>query len=425
MQKLKSFFSSEFSKNVLTLMTGTTIAQAIPLAATPILTRIYTPEDFGVLALFSSITAILGLLATGKYEMAILLPKDDKDALNIVFLSILLSAIFSIILFSVVFLFNYEITVLLNEPKISNWLYLLPISVLFIGIYNALNLYNVRNKNFKQISFSLITKSSGLSITQIGIGLIKSGAFGLIIGQVISFFSGNVILFKSITKKHSIIDIFNIQSIKKVSKTYIRFPKLTLPGNLMNSISLNALNFFISNIFSTYILGHYSLASRMLGVPSRVFGNSISQVYFQKISSSKNEEKNVLSVFNKTLKRLVFISLPIFLILFFIAEPIFDFLFGEEWRIAGTYAKIIIPLAAVRFISSALSPTLHVYERQDLTLMIQAIQLITLIVIILIVSYLNLSFHNTLVVYSCTYIIEYASFVFIYRYIILKNKLWQ
>ncbi|MDC1200166.1 oligosaccharide flippase family protein, partial [bacterium] len=109
MQKLKSFFSSEFSKNVLTLMTGTTISQAIPLAATPILTRIYTPEDFGVLALFSSITAILGLLATGKYEMAILLPKDDKDALNIVYLSVILSAIFSIILFTIVFLFNYEI----------------------------------------------------------------------------------------------------------------------------------------------------------------------------------------------------------------------------------------------------------------------------------------------------------------------------
>jgi len=421
MQKLKSFFSSEFSKNVLTLMTGTTISQAIPLAATPILTRIYTPEDFGVLALFSSITAILGLLATGKYEMAILLPKDDKDALNIVYLSVILSAIFSIILFTIVFLFNYEITVLLNEPKISNWLYFVPISVLFIGIYNALNLYNVRYKNFKGVSFSLISKSSGLSITQIGVGLFKSGAFGLVLGQVISFFSGNVILLKSITKRYSIIKTFSIQSINQVSKTYIRFPKFTLPGNLMNSISLNALNFFISNIFSTYILGQYSLASRMLGVPSRVFGNSISQVYFQKISASKNEDKNVLSIFNKTLKRLTFISLPIFLILFFIAEPIFDFVFGEEWRIAGTYAKIILPMSAVRFISSALSPTLHVFERQDLTLLIQATQIITLLAIFITVNYLNLSFYNSLVIYSCIYSLEYALFVFIYRYIVLKN----
>ena len=421
MQKLKSFFSSEFSKNVLTLMTGTTISQAIPLAATPILTRIYTPEDFGVLALFSSITAILGLLATGKYEMAILLPKDDKDELNIVYLSVILSAIFSIILFTIVFLFNYEITVLLNEPKISNWLYFVPISVLFIGIYNALNLYNVRYKNFKRVSFSLISKSSGLSITQIGVGLFKSGAFGLVLGQVISFFLGNVILLKSITKRYSIIETFSIQSINQVSKTYIRFPKFTLPGNLMNSISLNALNFFISNFFSTYILGQYSLASRMLGVPSRVFGNSISQVYFQKISASKNEDKNVLSVFNKTLKRLTFISLPIFLILFFIAEPIFDFVFGEEWRIAGTYAKIILPMSAVRFISSALSPTLHVFERQDLTLLIQATQIITLFAIFITVNYLNLSFYNSLVIYSCIYSLEYALFVFIYRYIVLKN----
>ena len=159
----------------------------------------------------------------------------------------------------------------------------------------------------------------------------------------------------------------------------------------------------------------------MLGVPSRVFGNSISQVYFQKISASKNEDKNVLSIFNKTLKRLTFISLPIFLILFFIAEPIFDFVFGEEWRIAGTYAKIILPMSAVRFISSALSPTLHVFERQDLTLLIQATQIITLLAIFITVNYLNLSFYNSLVIYSCIYSLEYALFVFIYRYIVLKN----
>lgn len=418
---LKNIFKSDFSRNVLTLMTGTTIAQAIPIAITPILTRLYTPEDFGVLALFSSIAAILGLVSTGKYEKAILLPKEEKDALNIVYLSISIATVVSLLLLVVIFLFNSEITMLLNEPKISSWLYFVPISVLFIGSYNALNLYNVRHKEYKNVSISLVTKSTGLSITQIGIGFLKSGAFGLILGQVVSFFSGNYVLLKKLIKNNSIKDTYDPKIMKKAAQTYVRFPKLTLPGNLMNTISLNALNFFISNIFSTYILGHYSLANRMLGVPSRVFGTSISQVYFQKISATKNEDIHVFPIFNKTLKRLVLISFPIFFMLFFIAEPIFEFVFGEEWRIAGTYAKIIVPMAAVRFVSSALSPTLHVFERQDLTLIIQAIQVTTLFIIFFIVNYFNIDFYTTLIIYSIVYTFEYAFFVMIYRYIVLNK----
>jgi len=74
---------SEFSRNVLTLMTGTTIAQAIPIAISPILTRIYTPEDFGVFALFIAIVGFFSVIASARYEQAILIPKKDEDAINI------------------------------------------------------------------------------------------------------------------------------------------------------------------------------------------------------------------------------------------------------------------------------------------------------------------------------------------------------
>ena len=82
---------SEFSRNVLTLMTGTTIAQAIPIAISPILTRIYTPEEFGVFALYLSIIMLFSSLVAGKYELSILIPKHDKNAKNLVLLSISIS----------------------------------------------------------------------------------------------------------------------------------------------------------------------------------------------------------------------------------------------------------------------------------------------------------------------------------------------
>jgi len=131
---------SEFSRNVLTLMTGTTVSQAIPIAISPILTRIYTPDDFGVLALFFAITSIFGYIATARYDMAVMLPEEDDDALNIVILGFILSSIISFILFIFVYLFNHQICVLLNNFSIAPWLYFIPIVVFFMGTFNMLNI---------------------------------------------------------------------------------------------------------------------------------------------------------------------------------------------------------------------------------------------------------------------------------------------
>ena len=140
---------SEFTRNVLTLMTGTTIAQAIPIAISPILTRIYTPEDFGIFALYISIASILSLIATGRYELAIMLPTKDKDAVNIVALSLFISFFVSFIALLIVSIFNTQITSLLGNPDISSWLYFIPLTVLFTGIYQSFNYWSNRKKSIK------------------------------------------------------------------------------------------------------------------------------------------------------------------------------------------------------------------------------------------------------------------------------------
>ena len=139
---------SEFSKNVLTLMTGTTIAQAIPIAISPILTRIYTPEDFGVFALFIAITAILGTVANARYELAIMLPKKDEDAINIFALGFIITCFISLILLILVVIFNDYFTKLFGNDEISFWLYFVPITVFFSGLFNILNYEKVNTYYF-------------------------------------------------------------------------------------------------------------------------------------------------------------------------------------------------------------------------------------------------------------------------------------
>ena len=116
MGKLKALIeeikTSEFFRNVLILSSGTALAQLIPLIIAPFLSRIYSPEEFGRLALYLAITQILGSLATGRYELAILLPKEERKGVQLTLLSIFISVAVSLIALIGVLFFHSEIAVL-------------------------------------------------------------------------------------------------------------------------------------------------------------------------------------------------------------------------------------------------------------------------------------------------------------------------
>ena len=196
---------SEFNRNILTLMTGTTIAQAIPIAISPILTRIYTPEDFGIFAIFLAITLIIGSIANGRYELAIMMPKKDEDAINIFALGFIITTSLSLLLLVLVLIFQKYFIFLLKNEEIGVWLYFVPISVFFFGIFNILNYFNNRKKNYKDISNANILKSIVAAIIQLSIGFIQQGATGLISGQIISQFFANTKLLKNIIKDKVLI----------------------------------------------------------------------------------------------------------------------------------------------------------------------------------------------------------------------------
>ncbi len=404
----------EFTKNVLTLMTGTTIAQAIPIAISPILTRIYTPKDFGVLAIFMAITAVTGTIANAKYEEAIVLPKNNENAINILVLGIIISIILSSILLVATIIFNEQIVEILGNYKIKNWLYFVPISTLFLGVFNSLNFYNIRHKKFKNIAKSQITKSSSLAITQVSVGLLHNGPLGLVLGQILSYFSGNFMLFKTLKETKNYRQYINQNVINTQIKKYKKFPVFSLPSIFLNSLNLNIINFLISSIFSVTTLGFYSLTQRIIGIPSRVIGNSLSQVYFQKAAQEYKSTGQTRRIFVKTLKKLIIIAFPVFLVLYFIAEPIFAFVFGEEWRIAGTYARILIPLALVRFVSSSLSNTIVIHQKQQIGLIINILLIVSTLFIFYLGKINTISFNKLLKLYCLVLSIMYLFFLYLY-----------
>ena len=271
---------SEFSQNVLTLMTGSTISQAIPIAISPILTRLYTPEDFGLYAIFVAIITIFGTVVSGRYELAIMLPKNDEDAINIFGLGLLITIFMSLITIILVFIFNDSIAYLLNNQEMKYWLYLVPVSVFLTGCHNQLIYFNNRFKNFKGLSNTLILKSSLSTSVQLLCGLIKRGAAGLISGQIFAQLIADISLARIIVKNKNLLSEINKVKIIEMAQRYINFPKYSILGVLANKLSYQLTNIIISMIYSVSTLGFYSHVQRVLGLPASLIGTSIGRVFF-------------------------------------------------------------------------------------------------------------------------------------------------
>jgi len=351
---LRSIFKkTEFSRNVITLMTGTAIAQAIPVAVSPILTRLYSPQDFGVFAVYFSVSSILSVIATGRYEQVVMLPQDDEDAADVVVLSLIVATLFSLILLAIVAVWNTPITALLGNPEISRWLYLIPFSVLSMGAYNTFNYWLNRKKRFNSMSTNRIMQGSITASGQLALGYGGAGSAGLIGAFVAGWLPA--IFFAAKTYDYKAYP-FRLSSIIAHAKLYRDYPGVSAPGALLDCASVQAPVFFLTRGYEAATVGFFSLAMRAVSAPSSIISASIGQVYFQKISVLVyNNPGEILSEIFRTVKKLAAIAVVIFLPFIFLGSEIFGFVFGEKWRIAGEYVKIISPALLIRFIVSPLS----------------------------------------------------------------------
>jgi len=408
---------SEFSKNVLTLMTGTVIAQAIPIAISPILTRIYTPEDFGVFALFVAIISILGSIANARYELAIMLPKKDEDAINIFALGFIITCAISIfILILVVFLNDYFVN-LLGNKEIGFWLYFVPLSVFVSGLYNIVYYFNNRRKNYKDLRNATIFKSIILAIIQLSVGVIKSGANGLIFGQLLSNMFANLRLLRNILKDKVLVSKISKVKIVALSKRYKKFPKYLLVAHGINSLSEQSQIILFSSFFSANTVGFLAFAQRILSIPTSIIAQSIGDVFRQEAIICYNQNKECLEIYISTFKKLLIIAILPFSILFFLSPFIFDIIFGENWRIAGEYAQVLIPMYFLQFVTSPLSQMYIIAEKQKLDLYWQIYLLFSVVSSILISYYLFKDAYITLIAFAIAYSIAYlVNIVFTYNF---------
>jgi len=396
---------SEFTRNVLTLMTGTTIAQGIPIAISPILTRIYTPEDFGIFALYMSLLMVFGNLAAGRYEVAILLPKNNTDAMHIVVASIVLSFITSFILFVVVLGFHDDIMTIIENKKISLWLYLLPFNIFMFSVAAILYYWANRKKEYKILARNQILKSSSQGIVNILVGYLSKIPAGLISGTITGTIFSVIFLSKNAKKDFDKFIFSKHRAILLLSK-YKNFPKYLIVSNFLESLSIQLPIMLIGSFFDITILGFYALSQRIVKIPLMFIGSSIGSVFRQKASELLATQGSCRVLYLSTMKRMFMFGTIPFIIFYFIAPDMFVFIFGEEWRVAGEYAQLLTPLFYFEFILYPLRIMFIVAEQQAYTVYIQIYAIISVVVAFFIGKYYFQSVEAALIILTILYLIK-------------------
>ena len=377
--------SGGFLANVLVLAGGTGLSQLILILSSPILTRLYPPAEFGVLAVFSSSLGMLVVVATLRYEFALPLPTSSSMAMNLVVVNGVALLGTSALTGLVLWLFGPQILSWLSIPELGPFLWLLPVAMFIAGGAQSLSYWFVRQRQFDRITQSKVGQGFAIASSQLLMGWLGAGAAGLIVGNVLGRAVGALILFFGLLKTGGeYFRSISLERVKQAAWRYRRFPLISSWSGLLNQGGLQLPTLLFASFFGVEVAGWYGLAQRMAGVPITLVAYSVSQVYFGEASRLRNEDPTAMrSLFLRVASRLLlFVGAPM-LLLGLTAPWVFGFVFGEQWRLSGWYIVLLLPMFLGQIVVRPLSQSLNILERQDIQLYWDIARLLTIVLVII------------------------------------------
>jgi len=405
--KLKQLLpNNRFARSVPVLAGGTAAGQLIVIAASPILTRLYTPEDFGLLAVYAGILGILGVIANLRYQLAIPLPDSDEDAASIAALSLLVVVLITVLAAIAVWLFGAELVHLLNTPALETYLWLVPVGIFLVGIYQTLQYWALRTKLFSIIAKTKMVQSASVAGIQIiGAAL---GPVALLGGRTLGQAAVNLSLWKGIKSTLPAQGgSVNVKSILAMALKFKQFPLFSSWAGLLNASGSQVPPLFFAALFGPAAAGGYMLAQRVINMPLSVIGAAIADAFLPSSIDALREKRlgrHVASLF----LALASLILPGATLLFFIAPGIFGVVFGEEWYLAGEIVRWLSPMLAIQFLISPVSRIFVTLERQGLALSLQASLFALRIGALLLAFLVNLSLLDAVKIFSLASALGYG-----------------
>jgi O-antigen/teichoic acid export membrane protein len=369
-------FKSDFFKSFLTLFTGTSITRALPVLISPLLTRLYTPEDWGVFALFMSSTLVITVFASGRYELAIMLPKNHREASHLGAASFVMVVLFSALTLAIVTVANSPITHAFAEPDIAVWLLWIPVSILFTSLFRIFNFWSNRRKRYRRIATGMVVQGIVTAGVNLAGGVLYNGPAGLILGTVMGQASAAALLGWTIWRDDGLkTQTWSPHLMKSTAIRYKQFPLYSTWSAFLNILSLEIPVFILNRAFSSSVTGFYSLAYKALNFPVFIIRQSFSQIFLQRSSEIRENESRLSGLVWRTYTTLLMVAIVPCSILLVFGDHLFGFIFGSEWITAGRYAQMMSPWILFVFTATPISMLFIVLEQQKQSLVFNAITL--------------------------------------------------
>jgi O-antigen/teichoic acid export membrane protein len=359
--------SNPFTLGVSILVSGTALSQLLLAAAAPLLTRLYTPEDFGLLAVYTGILAILGVIASLRYELAIPLPEDDQEAVHIVTLCLVIVLSMTFFFTLLVISSGNQMSKVLGVPILSNYLWLLPISFLILGSYTVFNYWAIRTKHFSTIAGTKLWQAATTLMVQLL--FFKVGGLMMMLGTAGGQLVGTFILGKK-ALAHTELNTLSLIKIKQAARRYWKFPVYSTWAGIFNAAGTQLPPLMFAALFSPGAAGLYFLAHRILTLPMSLIGNSVGNVFFANAVEAHREGK-LGELVENVHDKLAQIAMPPISVLLICGPELSALVFGQNWRQAGDFAQwLAIPLYTA-FITSPISTVFSILGRQRTGLHLQ------------------------------------------------------
>lgn len=353
--------SSPFLRHVLTLMTGTAVAQGVTFLMMIVLARIYTPRDMGLLATYVSVASILVAVAALRYDMAIMLPKKEPEALSVARLGMACLTVVSLLATAV----SLPLSGLIERQwghEVALWMPLVGLTTFLMSAVELFKYWFNRNSDYRAIAVNQAEQQIGLTSGQLVLGVAGMGGMaGLILGHT----AGQVFAFANLGRQAKPLWRRLPQDappLRWAARRYRRMPLLNGPNALADALRTNGIQLLIGG-YSVASLGQFQMAWRYLDAPLILINGAVARVFFQKLSTI--EPGQMRPLVRVTIKRAILIGLVPFALIYVLSPWIFPFFLGSQWTESGSFARALTPWLFMMLITSPISNLFIVTEHQD------------------------------------------------------------
>ena len=396
---VKNMMQSELVRNSARLLSANVVAQAIGLLVFPILSRIYAPENFGLLNLFFSIGGILVLLSTAEYQNAIVLPREEERARSLVHVcAILLLVLTSLLICSIPF--AQPIASLFNTPDLACWWWMMPIYVLALGGWQTVRNILLRHKAFGNLSGYQYTQSILNAAGKCGFGAVGFLSGGLIVSSVLApLLSLGISIGVAWKKVFRPLGGLDKNACLNEAKNYINFPCYSLPRSLVNNISSNLPILLLTPVFGLTEIGLFGMALTLSFIPLNLIVQSVYQVLFQHSAQLVNERKRIDFLWTRFALRAFLVLIPSFALLYAVVPTLTAWLLGDEWRVSGEYIRLMLPWLLMVTVTGSMGFLSDIFAKQHVALGIEIVYLTVRVAVLAIGMALH-DFRLTILLYS-------------------------